>query len=251
MTPEQIKAKAEQMKAGSKASAGGKKPKQANKANKPAKPAKPADPTKQSAPKKPKPSKDEKPLTEAEETACQQFILNGGDQSKAFRFAFPHSVKWKDTSVHSRASQLFNRAKVEQRVKQLQEIAAKVAEDKFKVDAEYVLRRHHEIDTMDAADILDDDGDVLPVRQWPKVWRQSISGIEISELKAGKDDQETLVSVLKKIKWPDKIRNLELLGKHVSVNAYRDQVGVGDPSGNPFAINSIALVAPGDDRRQG
>lgn len=31
-------------------------------------------------------------------------------------------------------------------------------------------------------------------------------------------------ALLKKIKWPDKIKNLELLGKHVSVQAFREQV---------------------------
>lgn len=30
--------------------------------------------------------------------------------------------------------------------------------------------------------------------------------------------------LLKKIKWPDKIKNLELLGKHVTVQAFREQV---------------------------
>ncbi|NGE23598.1 terminase small subunit, partial [Klebsiella pneumoniae] len=30
--------------------------------------------------------------------------------------------------------------------------------------------------------------------------------------------------LLKKIKWPDKVKNLELLGKHISVQAFREQV---------------------------
>ncbi|MDR0068187.1 terminase small subunit, partial [Acinetobacter sp. 11520] len=29
---------------------------------------------------------------------------------------------------------------------------------------------------------------------------------------------------LKKIKWPDKVKNLELLGKHISVGAFKDKV---------------------------
>ena len=30
--------------------------------------------------------------------------------------------------------------------------------------------------------------------------------------------------MLKKIKWPDKLKNLELLGKHVNVQAFKEQV---------------------------
>ena len=31
-------------------------------------------------------------------------------------------------------------------------------------------------------------------------------------------------ALLKKIKWPDKVKNLELLGRHVSVQAFKDNV---------------------------
>ena len=33
-----------------------------------------------------------------------------------------------------------------------------------------------------------------------------------------------MVGFLKKIKWPDKVKNLELIGKHVDVQAFKDKV---------------------------
>ncbi|GAB3287837.1 terminase small subunit [Parahaliea aestuarii] len=33
-----------------------------------------------------------------------------------------------------------------------------------------------------------------------------------------------MTGLLKKIKWPDKLRNLELLGKHVAVGAFRETI---------------------------
>jgi phage terminase small subunit len=36
-------------------------------------------------------------------------------------------------------------------------------------------------------------------------------------------DEETAETILKKIKWPDKVKNLELLGKHVR-QAFKEQV---------------------------
>lgn len=90
-------------------------------------------------------------------------------------------------------------------------------EERTKIDADYVLKRLVEIDQMDVLDIMDDDGNVKPLRDWPKIWRQYISNIETISM----DDGE---GWLKKIKWPDKVKNLELLGRHVSVGAFKDKV---------------------------
>lgn len=97
--------------------------------------------------------------------------------------------------------------------------------ERVKVDSDYVLKRLTEIDQLDVLDILTDDGDLKPLREWPKVWRQSISGVDISSVISG--DIET---ILKKIKFPDKLRNLELIGKHVDVGAFREQIVVDDAS---------------------
>lgn len=101
--------------------------------------------------------------------------------------------------------------------------------ERVQIDADYVLKRLVEIDQMDVLDIMDDDGNVKPLRDWPKIWRQYISNIETISM----DDGE---GWLKKIKWPDKVKNLELLGKHISVGAFKDKV---EHSGK-FEIQSIS-----------
>lgn len=90
-------------------------------------------------------------------------------------------------------------------------------EARTKIDADYVLKRLVEIDQMDVLDIMDDQMKILPLRDWPKIWRQYISNIENLELA----DAE---GVFKKIKWPDKVKNLELLGKHIAVSAFKESV---------------------------
>ena len=167
------------------------------------------------------------------ESACQEYVLNGADQSKAYRKGFQQCARWKDKTVHEHASRFFKEGKVQARIKELQEAAAKLAQEKFSVDAEYVLGRLVEIDQMDLLDILNDDGSLKFVTEWPKIWRNFISGIDLAELFEGRGDDRKMIGVMKKIKWPDKVKNLELLGKHVSVNAFREQVGISDPHGNP------------------
>lgn len=95
-----------------------------------------------------------------------------------------------------------------------------------KINADYVLTRLVEIDQMDCKDILNDDGSLKPIRDWPKIWRQFVSGVDVSEIVSGAGDDKQIVGVLKKIKWPDKIKNLELIGRHVNVQAFKDRLDV-------------------------
>ena len=89
--------------------------------------------------------------------------------------------------------------------------------EQTQIDAAYVLKRLVEIDQMDVLDIMDDQMKIRPVNEWPKVWRQYVVNLENLELSDGE-------GCFKKIKWPDKVKNLELLGKHVSVGAFKDRI---------------------------
>lgn len=94
--------------------------------------------------------------------------------------------------------------------------------ERAQVDADYVLKRITEIDQMDFIDILNDDMSFKPVSEWPPIWRQYISGLDINEVTMAGNDQEALSRVMRKIKWPDKVKNLEMMGKHISVQAFRE-----------------------------
>lgn len=108
-----------------------------------------------------------------------------------------------------------------QRPEVAQAIQAAMAErsKRTEVEADYVIRRLREIDEMDVLDILEDDGSFRSIREWPKVWRQFLSGIEIAELFEGRGDDRRIAGVLRKVKWPDKLRNLELLSRHVGTES--------------------------------
>lgn len=120
----------------------------------------------------------------------------------------------------------------------IQEAQAKRSE-RVQVDADYVLARLVEIDRMDVLDIMTDAMSLKPLSEWPKVWRQYLTGFDLAELFGGAGDDRAAIGVLKKIKWPDKVKNLELLGKHVSVQAFREQVGHGSPTGGPIELATL------------
>lgn len=158
-------------------------------------------------------------LTAKEEAFAQAYVLGGcSDATAAWRIAHPLS-KAKPETQYNKASQMLKKGEVKDRIIQLQEVKMEKAEKDFKIDAGYVLRRFKEIDDLDILDIMEDDLSAFkPISEWPKSWRTSISGIDVKKIIQGKD--EPVEMIIEKIKWPDKLKNLELLGKHINVNAF-------------------------------
>lgn len=113
--------------------------------------------------------------------------------------------------ANTAAARLLSNVRIQTAIQQRMDDRAK----RTQVDADYVLHRLHSIDQLDILDIVDDAGNLRPLREWPKAWRQSITGLDLQEIMKG--DVETVV---RKIKWPDKLKTLELIGKHVSVKAF-------------------------------
>lgn len=96
--------------------------------------------------------------------------------------------------------------------------------DRLQVDSDYVLQRLYDMDQMDIIDILNDDMSLKPLSEWPKVWRQALNGVEIADLFEGEGDARKIMGALKKIKWIDRLKNLELMGKHIDVGAFADRI---------------------------
>jgi phage terminase small subunit len=94
-----------------------------------------------------------------------------------------------------------------------------------KIDAAWVLKRLAAEAEADIADIYDDHGNLLPVKQWPKIWRQGlVQGIEVEELFEGRGEDRVQIGVLRKVKLDSRIKRTELIGKHVKVNAFQETV---------------------------
>lgn len=110
--------------------------------------------------------------------------------------------------------------------------------ERTEVTVDYVLQRMVEIDQMDVLDILNDDMTLKPVRDWPRVWRQYLSGFDLSELFDGRGDERELIGILKKVRWPDKIKNLELLGRHLGM--FKDRVEHSGVNGGPVQMVSLS-----------
>ena len=92
-----------------------------------------------------------------------------------------------------------------------------------KIDAAWVLTRLAAEAVADMNDLYDETGAILPVKEWPLIWRQGlVAGIKHTEVKdhEGNRTGEVIVD----IKISDRVKRLELIGKHIGVNAFQDIV---------------------------
>ncbi|EIF7172295.1 terminase small subunit [Salmonella enterica] len=158
-----------------------------------------------------------KPLTAMQEAYAQEYTKCPENQTQA-----AINAGFSPNTAAVKASVMMRDERIQKRIAELMEERNK----RLRVSADYVLLRLVEIDQMDVIDILNDDMSIKPVSEWPKVWRQYLTGFELADMFEGRGDEKELVGILKKIKWPNKVKNLELIGKHVDVNAFKERLEV-------------------------
>lgn len=87
-----------------------------------------------------------------------------------------------------------------------------------RIDADWVLSRLGAEVEADLADLYREDGSVKPVHEWPLIWRQGlVAGVEVERIAEG-------IGTVTKIKISDRIKRIDLIGKHIDVQAFKEKV---------------------------
>jgi len=153
-------------------------------------------------------------LTDKQEMFCREYLIDLNATQAAIRAGYS------EKTANRIAAQLLSKLDIQNSIAQLKA----QRNEQVNIDAAYVLRRLVEIDQMDVLDIMTDDMSIKPVSEWPASWRRYLSGFDLADMFEGRGEDREMVGILKKVKWPDKVKNLELLGKHVSVMAFKEQI---------------------------
>lgn len=92
------------------------------------------------------------------------------------------------------------------------------------LNAQWVLQRLYSSVTADLADLFEPQGALKPVDRWPEIWRQGlVAGFESEEI----TDQDGVVTgVMRKVKLADRTKLLEMLGKHIKIKAFQENVAI-------------------------
>lgn len=136
-----------------------------------------------------------------------------------------------------------------------QDIAAAIAQaqaeraKRTQIDADWVLRRLADLASADLADIMHPDGSLKPVAEWPEVWRKGlIAGVEVFEEFAGSGEARTQIGWTKKVKIADRLKALEMIGRHVSVGAFIERHEHTGKGGAPIPVAQVNMTS--DEFRQ-
>jgi phage terminase small subunit len=151
---------------------------------------------------------------------------------------------YSEKTANEQAAQLLKKPEVAKAI----EAAKDKRSERADVDALWVLKRLHEEATADIADLYDDSGNLLPVKEWPEVWRQGlVQGVEVEELFEGHGKDRQRVGTVRKVRLDPRVRRIELIGKHVGVKAFEDTVNVKGVEGLADRLERIARANRGCD----
>ena len=167
----------------------------------------------------------------ARQEAFAAGVAQGLNQAEAYRRAYPRSTAWKDSTVYSRASELMADRKISGRVADLMAKAAAANE----VTQERIVKELARIAF----------GNKRAVMTWGP------GGVSLRDSDELTDDEAAMVAEVQetitqagsslKMKTHDKVKALELLGKHVGM--FAEKVQVSNPDGSPIAPTVIKIVA--------
>lgn len=172
-------------------------------------------------------------LSHKQESFVSEYLIDMNGTQAAIR------AKYAKGSAKVTASRLLTNVNVIEALA----VAMKSRSKRTEITADTVLTDLSEIFNADPKDILNDDWTLKPISGWPEMWRKALSGFDIQEMFEGRGDERKMVGLIKKIKWPDKLKTLELMGKHVNVGAFSDKLALTDPDGGPLEVSVMVALA--------
>ena len=107
---------------------------------------------------------------------------------------------------------------------------------KLDIDADYVMKRLHSIESFDTTDLFDDQGGLLPVADWPEGAGMIIAGLTLDERKIPTGDGDYEDRITKTLKLESRTTALNLLGKLNGVKAFDTSLSLENLEGVTFNI---------------
>jgi phage terminase small subunit len=153
-------------------------------------------------------------LTEAEERAVREYMVDGNAVGAYTRAGYGARSALKNASTY------FNQPHIAAAIVQAQsERSARTG-----IDADWLLRRLAAEADADVADLYDADGFLKHPKDWPAIWRTGlVAGMDVMEEKRN----DVITSRLVKVKLADRSKRLDMIGKHVNVQAFRERIDHG------------------------
>lgn len=143
-------------------------------------------------------------LTPQQLRFCEEYLIDLNGKQAAIRAGYS------EDSATQQASRLLTYANVSAKITEL--TARRSA--RAAINADQILAELSRIGYTDIRSIFKDDGTIKDVKDWPEDLARAIASVEVLEEYDGSGKDRTWIGFTKKVKFWDKPRALELMGKH-------------------------------------
>ncbi|MEW8025526.1 MAG: terminase small subunit [Candidatus Thiodiazotropha sp.] len=137
---------------------------------------------------------------------------------------------YSEKTASVQASRLLRNVKVQNALLEL----IQERNERLKMTSDGVLERLTEESDAKFSDLFDEQGSIKKPKEWPQVWDRMVTSYKITE----RTDKDGNVTVTREIRKNENPRRLELIGKHIDVQAFRDRLQVEE--GNDIAAMKAA-----------
>ncbi|MCK7581082.1 MAG: terminase small subunit [Chromatiales bacterium] len=167
-------------------------------------------------------SKSQRPLTPRQKQFVEEYLVDLNGTQAAIRAGYSaKTAGWI-------AQELLTKTHISEAIA----AATKARSERTKISADWVLTRLVEEADADLVDLYQADGSLKPVQEWPVIWRKGlVAGLDIEEIRAG---DGSVIGVTKKVRLSDRLKRLELLGKHLKL--FTDKLDLGGQADNPLRL---------------
>lgn len=173
-------------------------------------------------------SEEQRKLTPKQERFCQLYTTHWNATRAA------KETGYSEKTAMEQGYQLLQNTSVKERIAALTEHALK----EIGVSRERVLSEIADIAHSDASEAFDEMGGLKPFKEWPANLKKALAGLEVNEIFEGQGSQKTAIGLTKKVRFWDKNKALELLGKHLKL--YADRVEHSGPDGKAIETKNIS-----------
>lgn len=142
-------------------------------------------------------------LTPKQEKAIQEYLINGGNKTAAYKVAYSTS-NMKEETINKKAYELFKKGHVGGRLTELQ----KEIEKENKISKNKMLKELLSYVMLDPKDIFNDIGELKPLNELKPEVRRALSEVGVKTVGSGEYQRET-----KYAKGQDKLKAIDMINK--------------------------------------
>lgn len=177
------------------------------------------------------------PLNEKQIKFCKEYLIDLNATQAAIRTGY--SAK----TANRIASKLLSKVDIQ---KKLTELRGKIAEE-TQITPAVILGELLRLAKADISQAFDDKGNLKPIHEIPEDVRRAISSVEIFEEFSGSGKTREYIGQTKKLKFWDKTKSLELLGKHLAIFTEKVDHRSSDGTMTPKAV--LVVYANGSEAK--